>query len=210
LFHASSLRTTIGNLSGEWVRRPTDGRVGTPDIYLDLKYAYSIATPQVNVRLSWVGSNEVQVAGNGTAWTSTPMPPVDGRIIGHYFSGAPITPIHGLAKLLLEVRDTRGTSSHDVWIRTGPAAKPEEEEEGPILAPTPIPIPVPNPQPTGHPNDFLAALDPDQWRTLDDRIGDFVRTTLRDFEGVLERIDFSSERGLFREIGAALRGGGKG
>lgn len=211
-FHPSSLRTTIGDISGEWVRRPSDGIAGTPDIRLNLLYAHTIAAPRVLVPFTWVGAEKVQVVVNGTAWTSTPLSASDGRTIGHRYGGPVMTPVDGIVKLVLEVTKSPTTGSrHDVWIRTGPSSKPEEEDTGPIVvAPTPLPTPVPNPIPTGHPNDFLAALDPDKWRTLDDRVTELVRTTLRDFEGVLDRIDFSSERGLFREIGAALRGGSKG
>lgn len=208
-FHSSSLRTTIGDISGEWVRRASDGTSGTPDIRISLLYAFTFASPRVTVPFTWVGGDKVQVVVDGTAWTSTPLSASDGRTIGHRFAGPTMSPNNGVVKFVLEVtKDAVTKSRHDVWIQIGPSAKPEEEEEGPIVvAPTPIPTPVPNPIPTGHPNDFLAALDPDKWRTLDDRVGEFVRTTLRDFEGVLERIDLSADRGLLGEIGAALRGG---
>lgn len=208
-FHPAAARTSIGTFSGDWVRRRTDGVLGTPDILLDLEYAHGDPAPEVLVELTWVGPETITVSG-GTTWTSTPVVS-SGERIGFKFRSLTLSPIGRWIKLPMMIA-AAGTApvQYDVWMRTAVSStngSPDDKDEDLIvrLPPTPLPLPVPSPTPTGIPTDIFAALDPDRWRQFEDRLGQFVRDTVGAFEGVLSRVDFLKDRTVLRDVSAALR-----
>lgn len=207
--HPASARTSIGTISGDWVRRRSDGIAGTPDILLDLEYEHEDPHPQVMVEITWVGPETVYVSG-GTPWSTTRL--VSGEeSIGLRLRSLAVTAIDGWVKLPLTV--TAGSEPsvrYDVWMRTTPggASGPGKGEDDDLvfrLPPTPLPVPVPSPTPTGIPTDIFAALDPDRWRQIEDRLGQFIRDTVGAFEGVLSRVDILTDRIVLRDVSTALR-----
>lgn len=208
-FHPASARTGIGQISGDWVRRRSDGVAGTPDIILDLEYAHSDPSPEVIVEVTWVGSESVSASG-GTTWTTTPMVSA-GETLGQKFRSLSLSPTNRWVKVPVTIAASGAPSiQYDIWIRTTvgtSTGSPDDDDDDLIvrLPPTPLPVPVPSPTPTGIPTDIFAALDPDRWRQIEDRLGQFVRDTVSAFEGVLSRVDFLKDRTVLRDVSAALR-----
>ncbi len=188
----TSVRTRVGNFTGNWARTETDGDAGPQAVLLDLAFAYEYPAPTLAVQLTWVGTETVGVTGSVSVPWSPPkrVLDLDGVACGWRTATAPIAPDDGgWIHTSLDISAGGSRSQYDVWLKVdADAAPPPATRPGrPIVRPVLVHQQTPTPTPTDIPNGLVAATRPDVQREIQNVLTQFILERSRTLDGLISR-----------------------